>query len=176
MSAVIWWSLVVALLVIWPIAVGAMFAYEPLDFFMLAFLNLIVGGVVLALIGFGGAWITYHDETKTFEMKSIGTSTATQGRYTSSIFLGSGYISQEPVYYWYGKNPDGSYTLANVTAGLSRVIETTDGNPRAVCQRGVSSWPDFVSEPYDDANDGTHCTFYVPPGSIASDIDLEIPK
>lgn len=176
MSALIWWALVIALLGVWPLAAAILFGYEFLDYALIWLLNLMVGVFVLAIVGFGGAWITYGYETKTFEMKSIGTSTATQGRFTSSIFLGSGYISQEPVYYWYGKNPDGSFALANVTAGVSRVIETTDDKPRAVCRRGVSSWPKFVSGPYDDANDGTHCTFYVPPGSIASEIDLEIPK
>lgn len=87
---------------------------------------------------------------------------------TGSFFLGSGRIEGRQYFAYYANDGDGSYTLEQQPASLSKV-RFTDGEPFIMTEHlnGGSFW--FA--PW--ANHGERYTFYVPKGSIDNHYTLD---
>lgn len=137
------------------------------------FAAFIVGVVIDAPV----AWVTRDKVDISYELAALNDGRSTQG----SFFLGSGSIDSVSSFMFYAKEGDG-YVLRDWPASSSKVVET-DGTPRA-----VYSCDDYgtVPRPFrwttkmilDDGWGWIDCqhafvTFYVPPGSVKQQYDLD---
>lgn len=99
-----------------------------------------------------------------------------------SFFLGSGTVDEEPVFYYYQKNEDGSFFLDYAYAEDVTIVEDS-GPPRydQTCHALLQFWPgDYQPWHAGDISDqAAQCdrkaTFYVPEGSVTQSYNLDLP-
>lgn len=140
---------------------------EPLEWFLGSFLSSMLAGALFCLLtnGIGYAIVGHHD-AKIGESGLVSLQDNTERR--GSFFLGSGTISDEPVFFYYEER-NGAYHLEHIRADRASVVETED-DPRV----------EFYRETSDNALLGlpvfkpsTTAVFYVPNGSVVSNFELD---
>jgi len=142
---------ILATILLWPTAVGI--------------IGFIAGLIFVALPAnvFDGDREPYGS----WELEAINMGEEIQGRF----FLGSGYVNGEATYTYY-YHSDGGLRVGEVNADEVLVVQTDEGNPRIeqTAER-VPFWIDFTRSEQD-----YQTTIYVPEGSIAPVIDMELPE
>lgn len=138
-------------------------------------LTLFIGSIALGLILLIGGVAATHDvrtPDEPFALQAISTGTGTSGQF----FLGSGGFGSSAKFYWYEKSSNGSYTLEEAWADEVTIVEST-GEPEVVYHTFDRESYDWVVAPFHFSHHYYDTlTFYVPPGSVASNIDLSLPK
>jgi len=150
-------------------------------FILSAFVGFIIIGFFSSLIVIGLTALAFipaerHADTSkdsTEILQAIQMGDGVQGQF----FLGSGYISEENVYTYYARNPDGSFQSGRISADSAVVIESATETPRIVTHHYYwSRWimPHSVNDGLDFG--GETYTVYVPKGSVKPLVDMSLPK
>jgi hypothetical protein len=143
---------------------------KVINFCMTAFVGLMLIGILL-FVGMLAATQDIPAADEPYALQAISTGTGTSGEF----FLGSGGFGSDAKFYWYEKNGE-SYTLEEAYADDVTIIER-DGDPTVVYHTFDRETRDWIVYPFHHSSHYYDTlTFYVPPGSVASNIDLSLPK
>ena len=120
----------------------------------------------------GGSIITYTSEPMSvdeYEVYSTNTgNTPTNGTFA----LGFGYIDSERVYYYYVKNPDGTFSEEHIPVDYTKIIETDTTSPKVeVKSYEENKWLYLFD--IDSLDKGESYILYVPTGTITNTVNLE---
>jgi len=118
------------------------------------------------------AGIVGHDYEpgRTIQLQAISTDTAVQG----SFFLGTGYVDEELVYYYYAENSDGSFYPDSISGSDTTIVETSEKPRIEVTDVTFPGW--IIPDLDGDFNVYTHkYTVFVPEGSIKPMVNMDLP-
>ena len=146
---------------------------RPFVIFMSAIFGVFASTIIIAIV------VDNQMEDVLIERNiyALGDNAGVQGRF----FLGSGSVETIPVYFYYSKNSNGSYSLNHAKAASVEIYQDVTTQPYVVkeCEdyganpKSIWTWPLNL---YSDGLRYTSCEvteFHVPPNSIDSSYNLD---
>jgi hypothetical protein len=135
--------------------------------------GLLAGGMVVFAVGSTIATGIMHgniayEKNGVQQLKALNAGTGIEG----SFFIGSGYVNDREVYRFYKQNNDGSFSMDSIDASDAKIFERP-GVPEIVKYKPVAASTTITL--FSDGT-GPRYEIYVPPGTVSSDVKLNLPS